>query len=105
MDKIICKGYRAFISGKPCCVCFKAPVDFDHLTARGTGSAKQNDFTGLPLCRWHHTERGQIGNPKFEAKYKIDLWKQVSTYLTEFLITRGNMAIETDRKGNVTVRA
>ncbi len=82
--KIECLSYKKFISSKPCCVCGRKPVDFDHLKARGFGSGKLNDLTGIPLCRQHHSERGQIGNEKFEAKHHINLWQVAAMLLVEF---------------------
>ncbi len=82
--KIRCPAYRAFIRVKPCCVCGRKPVDCDHLKARGFGSGKQNDLTGIPLCRQHHSERGQIGSEKFEAKHHINLWQVATMFLIEF---------------------
>ena len=83
--KILCPKYLEHIRSKPCCVCMRSPVDADHLQARGTGSAKRNDLTAIPLCREHHSERGQIGNRRFEAKYPVKLWEEVSRFLIEFI--------------------
>jgi len=85
--KILCPAYLKLIRSKPCCVCMVCPVDADHIQARGTGSAKRNDLTAIPLCREHHSERGQIGNNRFEAKYRINLWREVSMLLIEAMMT------------------
>ena len=82
--KIRCPVYRAFIRAKPCCVCGRKPVEGDHLKARGFGAGKQNDLTIIPLCHQHHSERGQIGNEKFEAKHHINLWQVAAMFLIEF---------------------
>jgi len=84
--KILSPHYVDFIRSRGCCVCRKGLADCDHLQARGTGNGKQNDLTGIPLCREHHTERGQIGNIRFEAKYNINLWREAAMYLIEFFI-------------------
>ena len=63
----------------------RGPIDPDHLIARGTGEHKRNDYTCLPLCRLHHSERGQIGNEKFEEKYQVRLWAVMSFLLMEYL--------------------
>ena len=83
--KILCPEYLQFARDKPCTACQKGPPgDPDHLVARGFGSGKQNDLTAIPMCRRCHSEREQIGNGRFEAKWKINLWQQVAMYLIEF---------------------
>lgn len=95
--KIQCPKYLQFIREKPCAVCGKPPPsDADHLRARGFGSGKQNDLTGLPLCRRHHSERGQIGNVTFEVRHNIDLWQMVALYLIEFFV-------DTERRKTIEV--
>lgn len=85
--KIECPEYLDFIRSKSCLVCMTPPPsDPDHLKARGLGSGKRNDFTCIPLCRQHHSERGQIGDEKFEHKHVINLWHEAVMYLTEFLV-------------------
>jgi len=87
--KIISPHYVDFIRTKTCCICMKGPVDCDHLQARGTGEGKRNDLTGIPLCREHHSERGQIGNTQFQAKYTTNLWREATFCLIEFFINEG----------------
>jgi len=83
--KILCPEYLQFIRDKPCVTCQKEPPsDPDHLVARGFGSGKQNDLTAIPMCRLCHSQRGQIGNEDFGAKWRINLWQQVSMCLIEF---------------------
>lgn len=82
--KIYCPAYKEFIRSKPCAVCGNPFVDFDHLKARGMGSGKQNDLTGIPLCREHHSERGQIGIAIFETRYQVNLWQVATMFLIEF---------------------
>jgi len=88
--KVISNHYVDFIRSKPCCVCMRQPVDCDHLQARGTGNGKRNDLTGIPLCREHHSERGQVGNKQFEYKYgSLNLWQEAAFCLIEFFIHEG----------------
>jgi len=70
-------------------------VDCDHLQARGTGEGKRNDLTGIPLCREHHSERGQVGDTKFQIQYALNLWKEAAFCLIEFFIN------EDRRKGAI----
>lgn len=105
--KIICPAYLKFIRSKPCCVCMRGPVDADHVQARGTGSSKRNDFTAIPLCRPHHSQRGQIGNIRFEDKQMINLWREVSMLLIEFFADeerRKEVCIDVSQKRNVIER-
>ncbi len=85
----------------PCAVCRKEKkIEVDHLSARGWESAKQNDLATLALCVRHHRERHQIGDQKFEAKYGINLWKEVSSLHIELLMhmqTEGFVLQELDR--------
>src|SRR6185369_1059062 len=83
--KIVCEEYLKWVRSQPCCVCGRTPVDPDHLKARGRGEAKRNDFTAIPLCREHHSERDQ-GLEKFQAKYHINLWEEVAYCLMQFWI-------------------
>ena len=61
-------------------VCFASSPDPDHLEAIGMGGNRkkpsQKHYSAGPLCRLHHTERHALGIPRFEDKYKINLWKE-----------------------------
>jgi len=103
--KVTSTHYVDFIRSKLCCVCMRGPVDCDHLQARGTGNGKRNDLTGIPLCREHHAERGQVGNTCLEAKYApLNLWQEAAFCLIEFFIHEGRRKEATihvsDKKGN-----
>ena len=84
--------YIKYIRSNGCRVCGKFPVDPDHLTARGMGGAgkggtvtnTKKDFTCIPLCRLHHTERHQLGNEKFEKKYNINVWKDAHQLVVNY---------------------
>ena len=73
-------------------ICGKSPVDPDHLEVIGMGGdrTKQStkDFSCIPLCRVHHSERHHIGTKAFEKKYNKDLWKEafylLRRYFTEW---------------------
>src|SRR4030095_7573991 len=84
---IVDDDYLDFIRSKPCLIATgcMGPVDPDHLQARGTEEHKRNDHTALPLCRKHHSERGQIGNDKFETKNVIILWYEAWKLVVEYL--------------------
>lgn len=80
--KIIDERYLDYIRSLPCLIHqSRKPSDPDHLKARGTEEHKRNDYSALPFCRECHTEREQIGDEKFEAKYNVNLWEEVF-YLT-----------------------
>ena len=74
------KKYIAYVKSHPCVVCGKIPVDPDHLEAIGLGGNRKKptlkDFSCVPLCRIHHTERHSIGIGAFEVYYKVNLWKE-----------------------------
>ena len=66
-------------------VCFASSPDPDHLEAIGMGGNRkkpsQKHYSAVPLCRLHHTERHALGIPRFEDKYKINLWKEAFNLL------------------------
>ena len=86
------KSYITYIKSLPCLVCGHSPVDPDHLSHRGSagkGSTITNtilDYTCVPLCRIHHTERHAYGFKKFQEKYRINLWKEAHTLLRRKLV-------------------
>lgn len=73
-EQVVDARYKKYILSHSCLVCPSREVDGDHLMARGRGSASQNDYSLIPLCRIHHSERHQIGNQKFEQRYTVNLW-------------------------------
>ena len=87
-QKYSSKKYLDYIREKPCLVCGLQPCDPDHLEARGMGGAttKMKDYSCVPLCRIHHTERHQMGNYKFENTYNINLWKDAFNLIRRYFI-------------------
>ena len=88
-QKLSSKKYLDYIRNKPCLVCGSIPCDPDHLEARGMGGANRSgykDYSCVPLCRIHHTERHQAGNEKFENKYGINLWKDAFNLLRRYFV-------------------
>ena len=83
--------YIDYIRDQECLVCFKSFVDPDHLEAIGMGGNRKKPslkhYSCIPLCRIHHTERHSLGLPRFEKKYKINLWKEAFRILRKFLIS------------------
>ena len=84
------KDYLKYIKSKHCLVCGSTPVDADHQDTIGMGGDRKKqsikDFTCIPLCRKHHTERHNIGSFQFEHKYSLNLWKEA------FYLLRGYLA-------------
>ena len=88
-QKLSSKKYLDYIRNKPCLVCGSIPCDPDHLEARGMGGANRSgykDYSCVPLCRIHHTERHQAGNENFENKYGINLWKDAFNLLRRYFV-------------------
>ena len=91
-QKLSSKKYLDYIRNKPCLVCGSIPCDPDHLEARGMGGAGKGgtvtntlkDFSCIPLCRNHHTERGSLGNEKFENKYTTNVWRDAFRLLRSY---------------------
>ena len=88
------KDYIKYIRSNGCRVCGQFPVDPDHLEARGMGGAgkggtvtnTKKDFSCIPLCRIHNTERHQLGNEKFEKEYNINIWKDAHQLVTSYFV-------------------
>ena len=80
--------YVGWIKGKECLICFAPNPDPDHLEAIGMGGNRKKPtlkhYTCIPLCRLHHTERHAMGNTEFQAKYKINLWKEAFKLLRNY---------------------
>ncbi len=83
-SKILCDDYLSYIRSKPCLISGVLNVDAHHLMSRGRGSAKQNDFTAIPLNRGYHQELHKIGPQAFEAKYGVNLWRESWWLLLEW---------------------
>ena len=87
--KLSSKKYLEYIRKQPCLVCGSQPCDPDHLEARGMGGANRDgkkDYSCVPLCRYHHTERHNTGNNYFESRYAINLWKDAFNLLRRYFI-------------------
>ena len=84
------KDYIKYIKSKHCLVCGGSPVDADHQDTIGMGGDRKKqsikDFTCIPLCRKHHTERHTMGSYQFEHKLSLNLWKEA------FYLLRGYFA-------------
>lgn len=86
--KVKCSAFLEFVRSKPCLVSHNhvGQSECHHLVARGWRDAKRNDMTGIPLCRAAHVEIEQIGVEKFEKKYHVQVWTELSWLLIEFFI-------------------
>ena len=85
-----------FIRKQDCIICFKNPVDPDHLKAIGMGRNRKNEYllehyTCIPLCRYHHRERHDKTLRDFEDKYKVNLWFENHRYLVRFIQKKGTL--------------
>lgn len=77
-------AHLAFVRSHQCCVpgCKLVPIEAAHVrtgTGGGMGVKPGDDWT-ISLCRWHHAEQHQIGEPAFEAKYVIDMKKLAQAF-------------------------
>ena len=79
--KVIDEQYLAEIREESCIVCHKSPVDPDHIQARQWRESNRNDYFVLPLCRDCHTERGTMGDTRFQEKWQINLWQEIAKRL------------------------
>ena len=89
------KEYLKHVRKHPCFVCSETNVDCDHLQIRGMGGKGSRkgahsgtiiDFSCVPLCRLHHTERHSLGIRRFNEKYNVDLWKEALMLLRSWYV-------------------
>ena len=86
------KGYIEYVKSLPCLVCGQSPVDPDHLTHRGSSGRGKTitgtilDYSCIPLCRGHHSERHAHGIKKFQDTYRINLWKEAHKILRRHFV-------------------
>jgi hypothetical protein len=73
-----CKKYRMFVASKPCVICGQK-TQAAH-TKNGGMRLKGPDWTCVPLCPMHHSQRdgripmpGKISHRLFEVFYRVDL--------------------------------
>ena len=63
------------VMNRTCCICGKKNADIDHFDkALGRRKRKEVDhteFTFAALCRFHHTEKHQMGITEFKNKYHV----------------------------------
>lgn len=82
------KDYIRFIKSHFCMICGSSPVDADHLEHIGMGGNRKlntkKDFSCIPLCRKHHSERHNLGNFQFEHKYSVNLFKEAFHLLRKY---------------------
>jgi len=85
--------YLDYIRKQPCLVCGLQPCDPDHLEARGMGGAgdEMKDYSCVPLCRKHHSERHAHGIAGLEDRYKnirLNLWRDAFRLLRDYVCDR-----------------
>jgi len=81
-------AFRRWIKKRCCSVkgCQNTDIDPAHIRCdlpadalKGGTSLKPHDIWIIPLCRMHHNEQGNDGEPGFYIKYKIDAVPLAST--------------------------
>ena len=69
--------HKVFLRGHHCCVpdCLALPIDAAHIRSAANAGIgiKPHDAFCVPLCRSHHVQQHQIGQPRFDALYRIEL--------------------------------
>ncbi len=57
--------------------CYRTPCDPAHVrgSKQGGTALKPGDQWTIPLCRSHHREQHQIGEPAFGRRYRFDMVK------------------------------
>jgi len=72
-----CAAHRAWVRKHRCSVvgCRGLPIECAHVRSGTDGGfgLKPSDRWTISLCRSHHLEQHEIGEPAFEAKYELSL--------------------------------
>ena len=74
------RGHRCIVPG-----CRRSPCQFCHVRSAanaGTGLKPHASF-GVPMCDLHHREQHRIGQPGFESKHHIDLFRTAAMYFRQ----------------------
>ena len=87
-NPFICDVYLDYIRSLPCLVCRTKPVDPHHLIARKWRESDRNDFSAVPLCRYHHTLIEEFGIREFNSKFSLDIWQEAFFLATKWLLRR-----------------
>lgn len=87
--KLRCASHLKWIRGHECAVCgphgsnFKIEAAHVRNGTDGSLAVKPSDNWAIPLCALHHRIQHDMGEPRFEAMYEIDmkaiaqaLWKR-----------------------------
>jgi len=81
-----CPAHRAWIRRHACSVCgtFTA-VECAHVRSGTDGGmgVKPSDRFCISLCRDHHAEQHQIGEPAFEERHGIDMKRLAEAFTKE----------------------
>lgn len=78
------REYLDWVKSQPCVVghgCY-GPTDPDHLKTVGSGGT---DYSAIPMCRKHHTDRHQYGRVKFERETGVDMWHEAWGLLHQWI--------------------
>jgi hypothetical protein len=65
--------------------CRRSPCQFCHVRSAanaGTG-LKPFDSFGVPMCALHHSEQHRIGQPAFQIRYHLDLFRTAAAYFRQ----------------------
>jgi hypothetical protein len=72
-----CAAHRAWVRRHRCSVrgCLGLPIECTHVRCGTDGGLglKPSDRWTISLCRHHHLEQHEIGEPAFEARHELDL--------------------------------
>ena len=72
-----CSAHRAWVRRHHCSItdCGGRPIECAHVRSGGTGGVgmKPADRWCISLCVLHHAEQHRLGEPRFAAKYDLDL--------------------------------
>ena len=72
-----CAAHRAWVRRHRCSVrgCLGLPIECAHVRQGTDGGVglKPSDRWTIILCKHHHLEQHELGEPAFEAKYDLDL--------------------------------
>ncbi len=78
-----CAPHRQWVRLHQCAACgTQTAIECAHVRSGTDGGLglKPSDCWCISLCREHHNEQHQLGEPAFEAKYRIDMKALAQTF-------------------------
>jgi hypothetical protein len=84
------EDYLDRIRSMSCLVCPNNRVDPHHLKTRKWRESTRDDYSAIPLCRYHHGLVEQIGLTEFNNRFHINLWTCAFGLVCSYFLMKEN---------------